>query len=281
MGLFDYLIAPILGVIANTVMFFAPLPAVLQVRALGEIRQLNPLPYPVIVANCVGWLIYSDIIRDPFIFAGNIIGVVLSIFYTFTTIGYASTRIRDWMMLMFITFPLVYLVQVFIYAMMKADSELIRIGMGVTCNVMVVIYYAAPLSVFYKVIVARNCSSLSLPLAITNLLNGSMWFVYGWMALHDPYVWVCNGVGSLLSVFALILMIIYPRYSQREECLFRISSRVNSFVLPHNTEYAQKGTDQNYDASEYNENASTSRDIELETVSSSEQDQEGNTVDEV
>eukprot|EP01025_Chloroclados_australasicus_P044892 TRINITY_DN4892_c0_g1_i1.p2 TRINITY_DN4892_c0_g1~~TRINITY_DN4892_c0_g1_i1.p2 ORF type:complete len:269 (-),score=19.12 TRINITY_DN4892_c0_g1_i1:3633-4439(-) len=216
MGVFAELVAPSLGAILANIMFASPLSAVLHVRRTQQLGDLNPLPFPVITANCVGWLIYSVTTQNPFLFGGNILGTLLGIYYTLTTIVYATPKVRDLMIAIFVAFPLLYYSQLFGYAMADASNDMVRFSIGLSTNIVLVVYYAAPLSVFYKVITTRNSSSLYFPLVVTNTANGAMWFTYGLIALTDPMVWAPNVIGVLLGVFSILLIIIYPRKEQSD-----------------------------------------------------------------
>eukprot|EP01025_Chloroclados_australasicus_P044895 TRINITY_DN4892_c0_g1_i6.p3 TRINITY_DN4892_c0_g1~~TRINITY_DN4892_c0_g1_i6.p3 ORF type:complete len:129 (-),score=5.04 TRINITY_DN4892_c0_g1_i6:201-587(-) len=123
MGVFAELVAPSLGAILANIMFASPLSAVLHVRRTQQLGDLNPLPFPVITANCVGWLIYSVTTQNPFLFGGNILGTLLGIYYTLTTIVYATPKVRDLMIAIFVAFPLLYYSQLFGYAMADASND--------------------------------------------------------------------------------------------------------------------------------------------------------------
>lgn len=56
----------------------------------------------------------------------------------------------------------------------------------------------------------RDSSSLTLPLCIMNIANGSLWFTYG-LARGDPFMWVPNGVGTLLGVVSTTLRLVFPQ----------------------------------------------------------------------
>lgn len=69
---------------------------------------------------------------------------------------------------------------------------------GIFANLVLLVYYAAPLTTIKEVVVTRNSRSLYLPLAAANTINGGAWCVYG-VALNDPYLMAPNGVGVLLG----------------------------------------------------------------------------------
>ncbi len=50
-----------------------------------------------------------------------------------------------------------------------------------------------------EVVRTRNSASILLPLTLMNLLNALLWTIYG-LALLDPYVYLPNGIGAVLSL---------------------------------------------------------------------------------
>ena len=52
--------APAVGTVCAQLMFASPMPAVLRARKENNLRDLNVVPFPLIVANCVGWIVYSE-----------------------------------------------------------------------------------------------------------------------------------------------------------------------------------------------------------------------------
>ncbi|KAG7340883.1 sugar efflux transporter [Nitzschia inconspicua] len=107
-------VCPSLGVLISTALYMAPLRDLkrcLQKGTLGfssttnttrtettttgsgggaqqqqqqQQQQLNPVPWAVMNGNCLGWLIYAHLARDPFILASNLPGILVS---TYLNIG--------------------------------------------------------------------------------------------------------------------------------------------------------------------------------------------------
>jgi solute carrier family 50 protein (sugar transporter) len=63
-----------------------------------------------------------------------------------------------------------------------------------------------------QVVRTRNSASIYRPTCIANLANAALWVAYG-VAVHDPFIWVPNGVGGILSVFLISLTVIYTSSS--------------------------------------------------------------------
>lgn len=63
-----------------------------------------------------------------------------------------------------------------VFATLIAHVPLSR---GTSADVILLLYYASPLSTFGNVIRTKDSSTIYLPLAITAAANGSMWTAYG------------------------------------------------------------------------------------------------------
>lgn len=85
---------------------------------------------------------------------------------------------------------------------------------GFTANAILLIFYAAPLSTVLEVVRTRSSATLNLPLSVMNVVNGSLWLVYG-LAIDDLFIAVPNGVGAVLGVVYCILLFAYPRKSAK------------------------------------------------------------------
>lgn len=57
------------------------------------LQDLNPIPFPVVVANCVAWVAYAIVCKDPYVFLANDPGLLLGLFYTLSAYGYADVKV--------------------------------------------------------------------------------------------------------------------------------------------------------------------------------------------
>eukprot|EP01024_Parvocaulis_polyphysoides_P008037 TRINITY_DN12360_c0_g6_i1.p1 TRINITY_DN12360_c0_g6~~TRINITY_DN12360_c0_g6_i1.p1 ORF type:complete len:239 (-),score=21.29 TRINITY_DN12360_c0_g6_i1:83-799(-) len=210
-GIFERYIAPAIAAVLTNIMMCSPLPAVLEVRKRQKLGELNPLPYPVIVANCVSWSMYAVVTKDFFLILANIPAIIIGIFLTQTCVVYASQNVRDIMMGTLVFFPTIYILYIFVLTACNASIQTVRFAIGLCDNIALIIYFAAPLSTFFYVIKRRDSSSLHLPQIFMNFTNSCLWFIYGFFGLNDPLIWIVNVVGVVLSVIALFLRIIFPR----------------------------------------------------------------------
>lgn len=100
------LVAPIMGFILANVMFFSGVPGMLRCKRLGGLGDMNPLPFPVVLANCISWIIYSILIEDYFLFFSNAPGAMVGMYFTLVAYGLSAykSKMRDaleaWLMSM-------------------------------------------------------------------------------------------------------------------------------------------------------------------------------------
>ena len=64
-----------------------------QVTMIRAMQDLNPIPFPIVVANCVAWVGYSIVTKDPYVFLANDPGVLLGLFYTLSAYGFADAKV--------------------------------------------------------------------------------------------------------------------------------------------------------------------------------------------
>ena len=65
------------------------------------------------------------------------------------------------------------------WALLSVSNCCILLCRGITANVVLLIYYSAPLTTMKEVILTRNSASLYWPLSMMNVLNGLLWVGYG------------------------------------------------------------------------------------------------------
>ena len=191
------IVAPTLGSILGLVMLLSPMKAVLHVHATEHLGDINPLPYPMTIINCIGWVIYGAVTADPFIAPANIVGIMAGSFFTFTIFPFASRKLQAIIQGIFLlaaaAFGILSMVDTF-----ALDSAQKKTMWGSTCVILLIIYYTIPLSTFFYVIKNRDASSIYLPLAIAAIANGGLWTVYG-LAVGDINIWGPNSFGAIFG----------------------------------------------------------------------------------
>lgn len=70
---------PAIGIIIGNVMFSAPYRDLKRSIDRGHIGDLNPTPWAFMLGNCLGWVTYSVLRQNLWIFVGNCPGMLLSV----------------------------------------------------------------------------------------------------------------------------------------------------------------------------------------------------------
>ncbi|PSC71016.1 cysteine desulfurase [Micractinium conductrix] len=203
-----------LGGVVGLILFLAPMKAVLRARADRVLGDLNPLPFPVLVGNCAGWVAYGFVTDDVLVLWPNVLGVLIALFYTLSVYGLADIKTRDRQAASLLVFSSVLMVVGSVGALGDLGYDSLKRLWGFTANAILIIFYAAPLSTVMGVLRTRSSATLNLPLSVMNIINGGLWLVYG-LAITDYFIAVPNGVGALLGLVYCALICAFPRRSSK------------------------------------------------------------------
>ncbi len=201
-------IAPVLGVFTSEFLALGPLSAILACRKSKSLGELNPLIFPLLFGNSIGWVIYSSATRDPYVFAGNAGGVVLSLFYLLSAYSLTTCAATKSRLEVITLFLLALWCSVGFSAAMMDDKALGVHVIGFLGNVVVFLLFASPLLTFSKVVSTKDSSSINRPFAFCQVLNCVTWFAYG-LAISDVYIALPNFVGLLLGLAQVVLILLY------------------------------------------------------------------------
>ena len=168
------------------------------------------------VANCIGWVCYGLLLKDNWIFWGNLPGVLIGLWCCFGAIelcgvGGHDAVIRQRISNQVIGIALLWALVGYVGIFIKSDFQFFRLLLGGTTTAILCLMYAAPLSTLASVIRNWDSSSLYPPLSVIYLFNGSMWAVYGLLAMNDPFIYGPNLVGAVLGAVQVSLVIVLPR----------------------------------------------------------------------
>jgi solute carrier family 50 protein (sugar transporter) len=202
MTVLTQIVAPTLGSCLGLIMLLSPIKAVLEVHAAKHLGDINPLPYPMTLLNCIAWVIYGAVTHDPFIAPANIIGCMAGSFFTMTVFPFTSRKIQTIIQAIFLlaaaSFGALSMVDTF-----ALNQDQRKQMWGSFCVSLLIIYYVIPLSTFYYVIKTRDASSIYLPLAIASIANGGLWTVYG-LAIGDINIWGPNSFGAIFGTVQVV-----------------------------------------------------------------------------
>ena len=199
--------APTLGCILSALLAAGPMPAVRAARLEGKLGSINSDLFCVYAINAVALMLYGAMTENKFLFAGNIISTVLSLFYLMSAIGIAESRVRTRMEVITLTSATALVATVFVpwaFAPSHAADAL-----GLFANASIIVLFAAPLSTVMKVVKDRNSASINRPFGIMTVVNCIVWSAYS-LYIGDIYIGIPNILGLILGVIQCSLMVIFP-----------------------------------------------------------------------
>ncbi|ORZ39323.1 sugar efflux transporter for intercellular exchange-domain-containing protein [Catenaria anguillulae PL171] len=205
-------VVPSLGVVTAIMTAVSPIPAVRRMRISQSLGSVNPVPYAFIYINAQIWILYGIFVRDVFVIAPNLVGVLLGSWFLRSAYGLSSPSQRTLMDVIAITgSAAVFIVSMIAFLWLSTSAG--RLALGILSIIILGLFYTSPLSVFAQVIKTKDSSPFDLPLAATCLLNGSLWVIYG-VAIADPFIYGPNALGALFGGLQIVFRLVIPARSQ-------------------------------------------------------------------
>ncbi|KAF2314634.1 hypothetical protein GH714_028110 [Hevea brasiliensis] len=174
--------AGIAGNIFAFVLFLSPIPTFRRIIRSQSTEQFSGLPYVYAFLNCLICLWYGMPIVSP--------GVILVA--TVNSIG--------------AIFQLIY-ISIFICYADKAKKTFV----GYLSVFSLISMFASPLCVINLVMKTRSVEYMPFYLSLATFAMSLSFFAYG-MLKFDPFIYVPNGIGSILGICQLVL---YSYYSSK------------------------------------------------------------------
>jgi solute carrier family 50 (sugar transporter) len=235
----DY-VAPTIGCILSTLTFSAPIKSLLAAIKAGSLGSLNPTPWAFMTGNTIGWLAYSFITLDLFVFFANAPGLLISIWLNTgamklqyyeelvrrsssessvegddDSISVQTAKIDCCQQLASHELKVLQIVSVWVIiisttSLIPVSKEEMKFIVGISVNVNLIFFYAAPLSTIATVIRTNNSASIHFWTMAMNTANAFFWCVYS-LAIQDYYILIPNGLGFLFGLLQVALYQCFPR----------------------------------------------------------------------
>lgn len=202
-------------------LFLAPTITFKRIMTNKSTEQFSGIPYPMTLLNCLLSAWYGL----PFISKNNTLvtvingtGAVIETIYVLIFILYARKKEKA-KVLGLVTFVLAAFSTVALVSVFALHGKTRRYFCGFAAAIFSVIMYGSPLSIMRTVIRTKSVEFMPFFLSLFVFLCGTSWFVFGLLG-NDPFVYVCNGFGSVLGALQLILYSIYRKNKgQKDEKL--------------------------------------------------------------
>ncbi|CAL5222957.1 g5398 [Coccomyxa viridis] len=212
MGVLTSWIVPSLGCFLSIVRHFIATGEVLAVRSGQHLGDLNPLPFAATILNCSGWVVYTVLVRNWFVFISDVPGLLCSIWMTFSLYPYASPSVQNQLNAFIVLAALLWCVLAAATMVLQEHSTQPTVVAlwGWTVSVTQVLLMASPLSGLLRAIQQRSSANFHLGVCAMGLLSSSLWAIYA-MTIMNLFIAIPNFLGGLLSCASLLVCFIFPR----------------------------------------------------------------------
>jgi len=203
-------IAPYLGTIICNGLFAAGLPAIMKVRRERSLGALNPLPFAMVMGNCLAWGSYGLFTRDPFIYLGNAPGILVGLFMFSTGVRYGTPEQVALLEAVCLGMAAAVIASAGLMSLVLPTPELCATLAVSIANAFMIAFFAAPLGSLVEILRSRDASSLCAPMIAMGFLNGALWCTYG-LGTGKFGVAAPNAIAALLSAVQLALAFAFRR----------------------------------------------------------------------
>jgi solute carrier family 50 protein (sugar transporter) len=175
---------------------------------------------------------YGLMKKDQFIFWSNCPGVVLGLFYSVNSLTILASQtapneelcdlyktVEGLLLFAFAFWSLIFLIGVTAFNKFPDPKYQMEELVGQLSMMFAIAYYVAPLYTAYEILRTKDSSSLYGPVLVINLINSSLWFIYG-LALLDFNLYFPNLFGVPLTVLQIVLLVVYSRHKDVKHIFF-------------------------------------------------------------
>nr|WGU30683.1 bidirectional sugar transporter SWEET26 [Allium sativum]WGU30684.1 bidirectional sugar transporter SWEET26 [Allium sativum] len=212
--------AGVTGNLFAFVLFVSPIPTFRRIVRNISTEQFSGLPYLYALLNCLICLWYGlPFVSNgvPLVVTVNSAGAIFQLVYIsiFIVFGDRKTRIK-------ITGMLIAVFGAFAAVMYCSleyfDHDSRQLFVGYLSVASLITMFASPLSIIRLVVTTKSVEFMPFYLSLATFLMSISFFGYG-MLLNDFFIYIPNGVGSVLGVIQLLLYAYYSRKTRDESRL--------------------------------------------------------------
>ncbi|CAE8606495.1 unnamed protein product [Polarella glacialis] len=191
--------------------FFTPMvEAMPRIRRQGCVGKMPLLPYSAMASMGLVWTVYGLMIANPAVWTPNLCATFLGLYYSWVYSRYCPPG-ADWLpfRLPHHALGFVATAAVCLVASLCLPTESALTVLGLTGNLMTVIMFGGPLASIRTVISEQSTRSMALGFTCIINLNCNFWFFYAYFMMNDPFIYIQDGLGLVLTTLQLAL---FARY---------------------------------------------------------------------
>lgn len=203
-------VAGVAGNIFAFGLFVSPIPTFRRIIRTRSTEQFSGMPYVYALLNCLisSWygtpLVSSD---NLLVTTVNSVGAVFQLIYISLFISYAE-KVKKKMMFGVVSAVFGTFAVILVMSLELFDQPIRRYFVGSLSVIALVSMFASPLFIINLVIRTKSVEYMPFYLSLSTFLMSASFFAYG-IFNHDIFIYVPNGIGTLLGVVQLGLYCYY------------------------------------------------------------------------
>ncbi|KAJ7948810.1 Bidirectional sugar transporter SWEET [Quillaja saponaria] len=198
-------------------LFVSPIPTFRRVVRNRSTEQFSGLPYVYALLNCLITLWYGTplvSLDNLLVVTVNSVGAVFQLVYTTLYMIYTEpakkVKMAGLLLAIFGLFAIIV-----VGSLQIADSIVRRNVVGwLSCGSLISMF-ASPLFIINLVIRTKSVEFMPFHLSLSTFLMSTSFFIYG-MLNEDAFVFMPNGIGTILGIVQLALYFHYRSFSREE-----------------------------------------------------------------
>ncbi|GAB4831520.1 Bidirectional sugar transporter SWEET2a [Ancistrocladus abbreviatus] len=194
-------VAGVAGNILALALFVSPVPTFRRIIRNRSTEQFSGLPYLYSLLNCLICLWYGMPLISPgiiFVATVNSVGALFQLTYIIIFITYAEKENKVKMLALLVAVFGGFGIIVFT-SMMICEPHVRQMFVGYLSSASLVSMFASPLFIINLVIETKSVEYMPFLVSLATFLLSSSFFVYG-IFKHDAFIYVPNGIGTLLGM---------------------------------------------------------------------------------
>ncbi|GBG34220.1 Bidirectional sugar transporter SWEET17 [Hondaea fermentalgiana] len=210
-------VAPVIGMVLTSLMYFGPMYAVLECRRKRRLGSLDPVLFAMTTPQAVMVATYGIMEGNVYFCTGAMVGTVLGIFYLLSAIKLTPSDEQ------------VRRVELFLYPQLVIVAVNILIGLfnmplatqiaGITSLVSSLALYGTPFLNLRVMLRERDASSINRGFLFMQIVSGTMWSLYSLLDFN-VFVFVPGIVSLSFGLMQATLVLLYGRGRQRPDSEF-------------------------------------------------------------
>ncbi|CAL9190016.1 unnamed protein product, partial [Musa hybrid cultivar] len=209
--------AGIAGNVFAFVLFVSPMPTFKRIVQNKSTEEFSGLPYIYSLLNCLICMWYGlPCVSYGVILVAtvNSVGAAFQLVYVILFIRYANSARKLRMSALLAGVACVFAAIVFV-SLEFFDHTTRQTFVGYLSVASLISMFASPLSIISLVIRTKSVEFMPFYLSLSTFLMSISFFAYG-MLLHDFFIYLPNGIGTVLAVIQLVLYAYYSINSRED-----------------------------------------------------------------